>query len=96
MQKAFEEPFEDMQAMTPLAGADGLSIPRRCGRQTQRSNVEATTAEEYWRRTVFVPYLDHLLAELSDRFSTMARLSSTLRARPLGKMATAAGFLATV
>ena len=72
MQKAFEEPFEDMQAMARLAGADGLSIPRRCGRQTQRSNVEATTAEEYWRRTVFVPFLDHLLAELSDRFSTMA------------------------
>ena len=72
VRKAFEEPFEDMQAMARLAGADGLSIPRRCGRQTQRSNVEATTAEEYWRRTVFVPYLDHLLAELSDRFSTMA------------------------
>ena len=51
-------------------GAEGPCIPRRCGRQRNRSNVPAETAEEYFKRTVIIPFLDHLLTQLSDRFSS--------------------------
>ena len=57
--------------MVKLAGKEtGLSIPRRSHRQTQRSNLPATTAKEYRRLTVFIPFLDHLLCELNDRFTS--------------------------
>ena len=35
-------------------------IPRTCGRQTQRSNIEADSPEVYYRRTLTIPLLDHL------------------------------------
>ena len=44
------------------------SVPRRCGRQTQRSNVPADTPSEYFRRTISIPVLDHLFCELRSRF----------------------------
>ena len=44
------------------------SLPRRCGRQTHRSNTPADTPSEYFCRTIPIPVLDHLLSELSSRF----------------------------
>ena len=48
-----KELFRSMLAMAEVSGSEGMSIPRRCGRQTARSNVQASTPEEYWRRTHF-------------------------------------------
>ena len=45
------------------------SIPRICGLQRHRTNTPASTASEYFRRTITVPILDHLLAELNRWFS---------------------------
>ena len=36
------------------------AIPRSCTRQTQRSNVPATTPEEYHKRAITIPFLDHI------------------------------------
>ena len=49
------------------------SVPRRYGRQTQRSNVPADTPGEYFRRTISIPVLDHLLSELRYRFGDQQR-----------------------
>ncbi len=46
------------------------SIPRTCGRQRHRANTPASTAPEYFKRTITIPILDHLLAELGRRFSS--------------------------
>ena len=46
------------------------SLPRRCNRQINRSNVPADTPSEYYCRCISIPLLDHLLSELSSRFST--------------------------
>lgn len=43
--------------------------PRTVGTQKFRSNVEGKTPEEYYRRTMFYPYLDEISASLKDRFS---------------------------
>ena len=70
--KEFKPVFESMLAMPEIAGsAAETPIPRTCGRQTARSNVEASNPEEYWRRTVFIPFLDHLIREFEDRFSKL-------------------------
>ena len=57
--------------MEDMAGEDGITMPRVCGRQTSRSNVQASSPEEYWRRTIFVPFLDYLIQALSDRFTQL-------------------------
>ena len=40
------------------------SLPRRCGRQRNCANVSAETAEEYFRRTIAIPFLDHFLSQI--------------------------------
>jgi hypothetical protein len=45
-----------------------LTVPRIVGRQTQRANTPSTDAEEYFRRTVMIPLLDHMTTELETRF----------------------------
>ena len=69
VEKEFETVYKSMSKTISLHDKNELSIPRRCGRQTFRSNVEADTPQVYWRRTVFLPFLDHLLSELSSRFT---------------------------
>jgi hypothetical protein len=44
------------------------SLPRIVGRQNNRNNVPARTPEEYYRRAVFLPFLDGILTQISLRF----------------------------
>ena len=57
-------------------GTEKPSIPRMCNRQTQRSNVEADIPEVYYRRSLTAPFLDHLLQEMEDRFTTNAKVAT--------------------
>ena len=41
-------------------------VPRLTGRQIQR-NVPTASADEYYRRSVTIPFIDHLLEELKSR-----------------------------
>ena len=47
-EKEFKPVFDSMLTMAQIGDSAGMPIPRRCGRQIARSNVEATTPEEYW------------------------------------------------
>ena len=71
-EKEFKPVFDSMLTMAQIGDSAGMPIPRRCGRQIARSNVETTTPEEYWRRTAFVPSLDHLIQEFEERFSQLS------------------------
>lgn len=57
-------------------GTEEPSIPRRCGRQTQRDNVDGETAEVYYRRALTIPFLDHLISQLKERFNSHAKTAS--------------------
>ena len=46
-----------------------LDTPRIVSRQTQRSNVESNTPEEYYRRSIFIPFIDCLINQLKERFT---------------------------
>ena len=44
-------------------------LPRQCAVQRGRSNTPGDTPEEYYRRTISIPFLDKLLSHLESRFS---------------------------
>ena len=44
-----------------------FTMPRRCARQVHRPNVGGSI-EEYYRRTIYVPYMDSLIQSLESRF----------------------------
>lgn len=74
-QEEFRPIFAEMEAMAAGAGLEEMSIPRTCGRQTARNNIQSASAEEYWRRVIFIPFLDHLNQEFADRFSQLSQNS---------------------
>ena len=44
-------------------------MPRVASRMTQRSNAPATTPEEYYRRNMAIPFLNHINTEMEAQFS---------------------------
>lgn len=42
--------------------------PRTVGRQTHRENMPADSPEEYYRRTIFIPFLDETIESLKSKF----------------------------
>ena len=44
------------------------SLPRLCRHQRHRPNIPAQSPSEYFRRTISIPVLDHLLSEMNSRF----------------------------
>ena len=49
-----------------------VTIPRTCGRQTLRNNTNAKTPVAYFRRTLFLPYLDNLLQQMNTRLNALS------------------------
>ena len=47
-----------------------VNTPRRCSIQRARENHPGTTAEEYYRRSLAIPFLDHLMREINGRFTS--------------------------
>ena len=59
-----------------------VQIPRRTGRQTQRANYSAeaaATPSDYYRLAVFIPYTDHLISEMTSRFSGLKKHVITIQ-----------------
>ncbi len=67
-----------------------LQLPRICGRQRHRDSrvTTAESAEQYYRRTLYIPFLDSLIVQFEDRFlshmNTAMRLNALLPAHILG------------
>ena len=54
------------------------SVPRTVSRQMYRSNIPASTPEEYYRRVLAILVLDTFIAEMEFRFNELNQLASTL------------------
>lgn len=50
--------------------------PRNCARQRHRPNIDSETIEEWYRINAALPFLDHIMTELVERFSVLAQTSS--------------------
>ena len=54
------------------------SVPRTISRQMNRSNIQASTPEEYYRRVLAIAVLDTFTAEMEFRFNELNYRASTL------------------
>ncbi|GBM30299.1 repressor of the inhibitor of the protein kinase [Araneus ventricosus] len=54
-------------------------IPRVCRLQTASNNVPYSTEEEYYRRAVYVPYLDEFCNSLKERFESHKETVASLQ-----------------
>ena len=60
-----------------------LKQPRLNKRQVHRSNLPSENAEEYFRRSIFIPYLDSIISSLQIRYSsTQEKAFSLLQLHP--------------
>ena len=53
-------------------------MPRAVGRQTNRDNAPATNPEEYYRRNVAMPLINHINVQLDGQFSGNELKSKTV------------------
>lgn len=63
----FKKLFNQAEVMANEIGAD-ITVRRIAGRQTNRPNVQTQSVEEYYRLSVYIPFLDYILSEMSSRF----------------------------
>lgn len=47
-----------------------IKMPRLTIKQTRRANHPANTVEEYFKRSIYIPLLDHIYQDLISRFDT--------------------------
>jgi len=66
----FHRLFNDALRLCSIASVE-MNIPRVASRQTARENYRTNSPEEYYRLSVFIPFLDHLVAEMAQRFSPL-------------------------
>ena len=64
-----KEWFDAAVTLGRKVGASDPELPRRCGRQTARSNIPGDTPEVYYKRSISIPFVDELLCHLKTRFS---------------------------
>ena len=69
IEEKFSEIFELSNSMLESVDAEEIRLPRRCAKQTHRSNLPAATPEEYFRRTIYIPLVDQVLDDLRRRMS---------------------------
>jgi hypothetical protein len=69
-----------------------VSTPRITARQVHRANIPADSPEEYYRRNLMIPFLDHITAELEGRFGpihqTLGLIPSLAASYPLASIFT--------
>lgn len=65
---AFSKLYGEACSTAQTLELDLNKLPRCCGRQTYRSNIQGTP-EDYYRATVFIPMIDFMLSELNSRFT---------------------------
>ena len=74
MRSESDEGFSRMFGETSCLGRDlhredfELTMPRINCRQTQRSNVQVSTAEQYYHITLYDEFLSHVIADLEEHF----------------------------
>ncbi|XP_072391085.1 52 kDa repressor of the inhibitor of the protein kinase-like [Diabrotica undecimpunctata] len=63
-EREFSNLFEEAKK---LISAD-ITVPRVSRRQLNRNNIPGDTAEVYYRRNIFYPFIQHVVTELDARF----------------------------
>ncbi|KAF0727401.1 zinc finger MYM-type protein 1-like, partial [Aphis craccivora] len=67
-ENTFNSLFENAAKKAQMFGEE-IKIPRLCGQQTQRSNIIVREPMDWFKVTIFIPFLDHIIHELDSRFN---------------------------
>jgi len=65
--EVFSKIFMTLEEKSKLLNFD-IHIPKICKRQTNRYNIYTDSAEEYFRISIFTPFLDYLIDQMNNRF----------------------------
>lgn len=57
-----------------------IKIPRLAKRQKHRCNIMMNTPEEYYRVSIFIPFIDSIIQQLNDRFNKHREIISGFQA----------------
>ncbi|XP_050431119.1 52 kDa repressor of the inhibitor of the protein kinase-like [Adelges cooleyi] len=63
----FNDIYKDAQGIAIKLNVEP-KIPRTCSNQKNRSNVPFNNIEDFYKKTIFIPYLDDLIMALNERF----------------------------
>lgn len=74
-----EQEFRDIFLQAEKIAQGPITIPRKCQTQTQRANFATGNPEEYFRQSIFIPYLDGLIMQLTERFSSHVQRAMKLQ-----------------
>ena len=55
-----------------------MKKPRIVGKQSTRNNVPAESTEIYFRRAMMIPFLDHVINNLNERFNDKNQIAFKL------------------
>lgn len=69
----FQKLFEKVHDMADKYDVE-IRLPRLVGRQFHRANPQVNNPEEYYRVTLFIPFLDAFLTTLKERFTSHRNL----------------------
>ena len=61
--------YDEVLQLSQLVGVQESS-PRLASRQQHRSNIPSDTVKEYYKLSITIPLLDHIILELESRFDT--------------------------
>ena len=55
-----------------------ISMPRISNRQQHRSNPEYDSVADYFKKTITIPFLDHLVSDISTRFTDHSKKAASI------------------
>lgn len=67
-----DDTFDELFDRATKLNGEEISKPRTVGRQLNRCNVPAKNAKEYYKRSVFLPFIDTCVAQMTERFKNHA------------------------
>jgi hypothetical protein len=73
----FKDWFSEAKGLADQLSEE-LRVRRVTGRQVHRANASSESPEEHFKRNVAIPFLDHLIMELSERFQKDSRVGQAI------------------
>lgn len=71
-EEEFADIFREVKVICEQLDVD-IKIPRRVGKQTHRSNVETSSPSDYFRISIYIPYLDSLITLIKTGLLTATK-----------------------
>ena len=65
----YDKWYEQIMVLAIELGVDEM-VKRRCGKQIHRENYSSDSTKDYYKHSVAIPFLDHLIQQVNTRFST--------------------------